>query len=136
MPREKKSSPAGFRYGDQRRRDIGDRVLIFRTFWKGEKSNGLVFSPHIKGGCYHASVIRLQILKPAGEAIGLPELGWHVYKHTYRSLLDETGAPVCVQQKLIRCTNAAATTNVDGNASSIAKQKGQLKSRTNGDRAT
>jgi len=68
-------------------------------------------SPHQRR-CYHASVIRLQILKPAGEAIGLPQLGWHVYKHTYRSLLDQTGAPVGVQQKLMRHSTIAATMNV------------------------
>jgi integrase len=36
-------------------------------------------------------VIQQQVLKPAGEKIGLPGIGWHTFRHTYRSLLDETG---------------------------------------------
>jgi hypothetical protein len=39
-----------------------------------------------------------------------------------RSLLDETGAPTGVQQKLIRHSNVAATMNVYGSATIRAKQ--------------
>jgi integrase len=95
--------------------------------WKGDKLNGLVFPSHITGGCYYAGVIQQQILKPAGEAIGLLDIGWHVFRHTYRSLVDETGAPVGVQQKLMRHSNVATTMNVYGNASLRAKQKANSK---------
>lgn len=99
---------------------------VLRT-WKGGRSEGLVFPSHVTGGCYHAGMIQRQILKPKGEEIGVPGLGWHTFRHTYRSLLDETGAPVGVQQKLMRHSNVATTMNVYGNASLRAKQEANSK---------
>jgi len=95
--------------------------------WKKDRKSGLVFPSPITDGCYYAGVIQQQILKPAGEQVGLPKLGWHSFRHTYRSLLDETGAPVGVQQKLMRHSNVATTMNVYGNASLKAKQQANSK---------
>ena len=95
--------------------------------WKGARTTGLVFPSHVTGGCYYAGIIQQQILKPAGEKIGLPGIGWHVFRHTYRSFLDETGAPIGVQQKLMRHSNVATTMNVYGNASLRAKQRANSK---------
>lgn len=94
---------------------------------KGEKTGGLVFPSHITGGCYYAGMIQQQILKPAGEKIGLRGIGWHVFRHTYSSLLDETGAPIGVQQKLMRHSNVATTMSVYGSASLRAKQTANSK---------
>jgi len=94
---------------------------------KGTKSNGLVFPSHVTGGCYYAGVIQQQILKPTGKKSGLPNIGWYVFRHTYRSFLDETGAPIGVQQKLMRHSNVATTMNVYGNASLKAKQQANSK---------
>ena len=95
--------------------------------WKGDRSSGLVFPSHITGRCSRARVIQRQILKPAGEKVGLSGIGWHVFRHTYRSFLDETGTPVGVQQKLMRNSNVATTMNMYGNASLRAKQQGNSK---------
>jgi integrase len=43
-------------------------------------------------------------------------LGWHSFRHTYRSWLDATGAPSGVQQKLMRHAQISTTMNVYGNA--------------------
>jgi integrase len=95
--------------------------------WKGDRTEGLVFPSHITGGCYHASIIQKQILKPKGEEIGIPGLGWHTFRHTYRGFLDETGAPIGVQQKLMRHANVSTTMNVYGNSSLKAKQEANSK---------
>jgi len=95
--------------------------------WKGARTTGLVFPSHITGGCYHANVIQRQILKPKGKKIGVTGLGWHTFRHTYRSLLDETGAPIGVQQKLMRHSNVATTMNVYGNSTLRAKQQANSK---------
>jgi integrase len=95
--------------------------------WKGDRTEGLVFPSHITGGCYHASIIQKQILKPKGEEIGIPGLGWHTFRHAYRGFLDETGAPVGVQQKLMRHANVSTTMNVYGNSSLRAKQEANSK---------
>jgi integrase len=51
------------------------------------------------------------------EAAGaLGHVGWHTFRHTYRSWLDATGAPLGVQQKLMRHAQISTTMNVYGNA--------------------
>jgi integrase len=95
--------------------------------WKGDRSEGLVFPSHVTGGCYYSGVIQTQIIKPKGEGIGIPGLGWHTFRHTYRSLLDETGAPIGVQQKLMRHANVSTTMDVYGNSSLRAKQEANSK---------
>ncbi|MGO9338422.1 MAG: tyrosine-type recombinase/integrase [Terracidiphilus sp.] len=95
--------------------------------WKGDRTEGLVFPSHITGCCYHASIIQKQILKPRGEGIGIPGLGWHTFRHAYRGFLDETGAPIGVQQKLMRHANVSTTMNVYGNSSLRAKQEANSK---------
>lgn len=95
---------------------------VFRD-WKGRSIEGLVFPSPVTGGCYYAGIIQRQILRPKGESVGISGLGWHTFRHTYRSLLDETGAPVGVQQKLMRHANVSTTMNVYGNSTLKAKQK-------------
>lgn len=95
--------------------------------WKGDRSEGLVFRSPITGSCYYSGIIQRQILKPKGAEIGIPGLGWHTFRHTYRALLDETGAPIGVQQKLMRHSNVATTMNVYGNATIRAKQTANSK---------
>ena len=95
--------------------------------WRGKRRDGLVFPSHVTGGCYHAGIIQRQILKPKGESLGIAGLGWHTFRHTYRSLLDETGAPIGVQQKLMRHSNVATTMNIYGNSTLKAKQNANSK---------
>lgn len=95
-----------------------DEVLLDPAFaevllrWKGDRTEGLVFPSHVTGGCYHASSIQRKILKPKGEEIDISGLGWHTFRHAYRGLLDETSAPVGIQQKLMRHANVSTTMNV------------------------
>jgi len=100
---------------------------VLRT-WKGNREDGgLVFPSPVTGRPYYAGVIQQHILKPRGEEIGVPGLGWHTFRHTYRGLLDETGAPIGVQQKLMRHSNVATTMNVYGNSTIRAKQQANSK---------
>jgi integrase len=46
-----------------------------------------------------------------------------VFSHIYRAWLDETGAPVGVQQKLMRHAHVSTTMGQYGNASALAKRK-------------
>jgi integrase len=97
--------------------------------WRGEvaEKEGLVFPSPVTGGCYHAGIIGRKILRPHGESIGVSGLGWHTFRHTYRSLLDETGAPVGVQQKLMRHSNVSTTMNIYGSSTLKAKQHANSK---------
>ena len=97
--------------------------------WKGEATTGLVFPSPINGLCYNAGTIQQHILRPAFKKLGLPNKGpgWHTFRHTYRALLDETGAPTGVQQKVMRHSNVATTMNVHGNATAKAKHEANSK---------
>ena len=54
-------------------------------------------------------------------------VGWHTFRHTYRSWLDDSGAPMGVQQKLMRHAQIATTMNVYGNALMDAKREANSK---------
>ena len=54
-------------------------------------------------------------------------VGWHTFRHTYRSWLDDIGAPVGVQQKLMRHAQISTTMNVYGNALMDAKREANSK---------
>ena len=86
-----------------------------------------MFPSQVTGQCYYSGIIQQQILEPKGEEVRIFGLGWHTFRHTYRSLLDETGAPVGVQQKLMRHSNVATTMNVYGNSTLRVKQDANSK---------
>jgi hypothetical protein len=58
---------------------------------------------------WHEQFLQGEILVPAGKKIGVPQLGWHTFRHSYRSLLDACGAPIGVQQKLMRHAQISTT---------------------------
>ena len=49
-------------------------------------------------------------------------VGWHTFRHTSRSWLDDSGAPIGVQQKLMRHADIA-TTGRYGDALMESKRK-------------
>ena len=67
---------------------------------------------------------RLPLHEERWEAAGKYDgIGWHTFRHTYRSWLDDTGAPVVVQQKLMRHAQVLTTMNVYGNALMESKRE-------------
>jgi integrase len=95
--------------------------------WKGDRTEGLVFPSPVTGGCFHAGILQRKILRPTGERIGVSRLGFHTFRHAYRSLLDETGAPIGVQQKLMRHSNISTTMDIYGSSTLRAKQQANSK---------
>src|ERR1035441_2140178 len=45
---------------------------------------------------------------------GLGSIGWHTFRHGYRTLLSEAGTPLDVQQKLMRHANISTTVQYGG----------------------
>jgi len=76
---------------------------------------------------YHASPIQQDYIRKAGRDLGLGNVGWHTFRHTYRSWLDATGAPMGVQQKLMRHAQIATTMNVYGDALLQSKREANNK---------
>lgn len=58
-----------------------------------------------------------------GAAGKFSSIGWHTFRHTYRSWLDETGAPMKVQQELMRHASIQTTMNVYGQAMTSSKRE-------------
>jgi integrase len=50
-------------------------------------------------------------------------IGWHTFRHSYRSWLDETGAPMKVQQELMRHASIQTTMNVYGRVMTETKRR-------------
>jgi integrase len=48
----------------------------------------------------------------AGEEVGVGRLGWHAFRHTYSTLLNEYGTDVKVQQELLRHADIRTTMNI------------------------
>jgi integrase len=59
--------------------------------------------------------------KLAAEKLG--EIGWHTFRHMYRSWLDETRVPMKVQQELMRQASIQTTMNIYGQAMSSSKRE-------------
>ena len=88
---------------------------------------GWMFPSPITGRCYHASPIQQDYIRPAGRKLGLGDIGWHTFRHTYRSWLDSVGTSMGVQQKLMRHAQIATTMNVYGDAMMESKRAANSK---------
>lgn len=88
-------------------------VRVLQAWQEAEKPvNGWLFGNIDTGKPYHADTMRQRHLNKAAASpeIGLPKLGWHAFRHTYRANLSESGLPLEVQQKLMRHADIAMTT--------------------------
>jgi integrase len=98
--------------------------------WKNRcpaSENGWVF-PNDSGMLYHASPICQDYIRAAGRKAKLgKDIGWHSFRHAYRSFLDVAGAPVGVQQKLMRHAQVSTTMNTYGNAQMNSKRTANTK---------
>jgi len=77
-------------------------------------SEGWLFWNPKTGKPFHQDSIQANHLIPAGRAAGISNLGWKVFRHSYRSWLDEAGTPIGVMKELMRHSQIATTMNVYG----------------------
>ena len=84
--------------------------------------DGWMFPSPLTNRPYYSTEIQKRLLKPIGIKLGLGPIGWHTFRHTYRSWLDETGAPMKVQQELMRHASIQTTMNVYGQAMPESKR--------------
>ncbi len=71
--------------------------------------------------------LQQKVLRPAGDKLGIPHLGFHTFRHTYRSMLDASGAPVGAQQRLMRHAQVSTTMNIYGDALMQSKRQANSK---------
>ena len=64
---------------------------------------------------YHQEEIQNRYIRKAAEAAGIEgKVGWHTFRHSYRSWLDQVGASVAVQKELMRHASITTTMNLYG----------------------
>jgi integrase len=101
-------------------------VLALLLRWKeqcADSSEQWLFPNLDTGRPFHADSLRDDHLHPAGQTIGIPNLGWYAFRHTYRTLLDDLGTPIGVQQKLMRHSDVRTTMNHYGSAYEKTKRR-------------
>jgi integrase len=76
---------------------------------------------------YLQNAVQQHRIAPAGRRIGIERLGWHDLRHTYRSWLSMTGAPITVQKDLMRHSSVQTTMNIYGGALSEEKREANRK---------
>jgi integrase len=85
-------------------------------------ADGWLFPSPRTGRPYELN-LQQKVIRPAGDKLGIPSLGFHTFRHTYRSILDACGAPVGVQQRLMRHAQVSTTMNHYGGALMQAKRQ-------------
>lgn len=94
--------------------------------WKTEglqTPEGWLFANIDTGRPFHASPLQQDHIRPAGTTLGIMGLGWHTFRHSYRTMIDDLGTPVGVQQKLMRHADVRTTMNVYGSAFEETKRR-------------
>jgi integrase len=72
---------------------------------------------------YHGWSAQNQVLSPAGVRAGIGPVGWHDLRHSYRTWLDQAGAPVGVQKDLMRHASITTTMDIYGRAVPTEQRK-------------
>lgn len=86
--------------------------------------DGWLFANPQTGKPYHQEEIQKKHIKAASIAAGIKApVGWKTFRHSYRSWLDETEAPVGVQRELMRHASIQTTMNVYGRAMTESKRQ-------------
>jgi integrase len=82
-----------------------------------------VFANPATGRPYHQDSIQQDHLREAGKQAGLGDgIGWKTFRHSYRSWMDDTHAPLGVQKELMRHASIQTTMNIYGKAMSDSKR--------------
>jgi integrase len=74
----------------------GDLYAILQA-WREEQTvdgvhtpvNGWLFGNIITGRPFWRGTLQKDHLIPAGQKVGIPNLGWHCFRHTYRAMMDQ-----------------------------------------------
>jgi integrase len=109
-------------------RRLAKILLAWRERSAFPEDKDWVFANPATGKPYHQEGIQKDHLKPAAVAAEIgDDIGWHTFRHSYRSWLDETGAPIKVQQELMRHASIQTTMNVYGQVMSDTKREANRK---------
>ena len=102
---------------------LGDGQLHESKRWFSSPE-GWLFANPVTGKPFHQEEIQKRHVRKAGKSAKIgAEIGWHTFRHSYRSWLDETGAPLTVQKELMRHASIQTTMNIYGKAMTDTKRQ-------------
>jgi integrase len=103
-------------------------ALLLHRERSSSTPEGWLFANPVTGRPYHQEEIQKKHIRKAGVATGIGgDIGWHTFRHSYRSWLDETGAPLTVQKELMRHASIQTTMNIYGKAMTESKRQAHSK---------
>jgi integrase len=76
---------------------------------------------------YWPSSIMRRFIQPVGRRLGIGNIGWHTFRHTYSSLLHANGEDPKVVQELLRHASIKVTMDVYTQAVTATKRKAQAR---------
>jgi integrase len=89
---------------------------------------GWLFANPTTGRPYHQDTIQQNHIRETGKDAGLGDgIGWKTFRHSYRSWMDDTGAPMSAQKELMRHASIQTTMNVYGGAMPESKREANRK---------
>lgn len=108
--------------GSEEELPIRDDLLEVLEAWKAEQTidgvhtpvNGWLFGNLITGRPFWRGTLQQDHLIPAGKKIGIPNLGWHDFRHTYRAMMDEEKLTLEEQRVLMRHEDIRTTLGYGG----------------------
>jgi integrase len=87
-------------------------------------AEGWLFANPATGRPYHQEQIQKKHVRNAAIAAGIEGLvGFHTFRHSYRSWMESTGASLGVQKELMRHASIQTTMNVYGKALTESKRQ-------------
>ncbi|MGH9402233.1 MAG: tyrosine-type recombinase/integrase, partial [Terriglobia bacterium] len=102
--------------------DLADVLLAHKAKCTYTPDSDLVFAG-ASGKPRWPETILADYLKPAAVRVGIGNIGWHTFRHTYSTLLDSLGTKPAVQKELLRHADIRTTMNVYTQAISADKRK-------------
>lgn len=109
---------------------LNDDFISLLTRWQKiapASEEGWMFPSVVTGRPYHAGILLRRYLQPLAAKVGVPRLGWHTFRHTFRSWLDAVGTAVGIQQKMMRHADVTTTMNVYGKGMMDSKLEAHTK---------
>jgi integrase len=103
---------------------LAEVLLQWRSVSVLPRDGDWIFANPVTGSPFHQGSLQKSQLKRAAKLAKLgDDIGWHTFRHSYRSWLDETGAPMKVQQELMRHASIQTTMNVYGRVMTETKRR-------------
>jgi len=103
--------------------ELAKELLAYRDGCYPTKDGWLFANPATERP-YHQEEIQKKHIRAGAKAAGIKsQVGWKTFRHSYRSWLDQTEAPMGVQRELMRHASIQTTMNVYGRAMTDSKRQ-------------